>query len=286
LAAPQYVGSIKIEAPGGSTSDGAQRNQKTFTVTPTLAIGDKLIWSYDFYDIQSVLSPYRQFANIQQDAAVDSTPPGQLVSMGLNNNQSATASGGNYYMARILGYAPPVNDPDGGPNEITTGTGSGAYFKLNDFGIAPLRTVGWHNLKVAISTADGTSTDYNFYVDNLLSEHVNVVGAPQTYTLFRMGAGVSSLEHAYYDNFRLEFIPGNDGDFSGNGVADAADYVVWRKNPGGIYTQSDFNTWRANFGNPPGAGSGLGDTAAVPEPSIFALVLLGAMLMLPGVRRR
>ncbi len=27
------------------------------------------------------------------------------------------------------------------------------------------------------------------------------------------------------------------GDFNHDGAVDAADYVVWRKNPGGIYTQ-------------------------------------------------
>ena len=42
--------------------------------------------------------------------------------------------------------------------------------------------------------------------------------------------------------------PAVTGDFNGDGKVDAADYVVWRKNPGGIYTQNDRTTWRANFG--------------------------------------
>ena len=35
------------------------------------------------------------------------------------------------------------------------------------------------------------------------------------------------------------------GDFNGNGVVDAADYVVWRNNGG---SQSEYDLWRANFG--------------------------------------
>ena len=31
------------------------------------------------------------------------------------------------------------------------------------------------------------------------------------------------------------------GDFNRDGSVDAADYVVWRKNPGGIYTPDDYN---------------------------------------------
>jgi hypothetical protein len=35
----------------------------------------------------------------------------------------------------------------------------------------------------------------------------------------------------------LAAAPSLPGDFSGDGSVDAADYVVWRKNPGGIYTR-------------------------------------------------
>ena len=54
-------------------------------------------------------------------------------------------------------------------------TSSGAYFKLNDPGTAPLRTTGWHNLKVEITTSNGTSQDYKFYVDNVLSKTISGV---------------------------------------------------------------------------------------------------------------
>jgi hypothetical protein len=81
------------------------------------------------------------------------------------------------------------------------------------------------------------------------------------------------------------------GDFNSDGKVDAGDYATWRKNEvsnaalandNGVGNQAArFTLWRANFGNPPGAGSGggLSGAGAVPEPSSVALLLiaLGAM---------
>jgi hypothetical protein len=67
------------------------------------------------------------------------------------------------------------------------------------------------------------------------------------------------------------------GDFNLDGTVDAADYVVWRKNPGGIYTQADYDAWRAHFGQTAGGGAGASAKAAVPEPSVIALLIIGAL---------
>jgi autotransporter-associated beta strand protein len=68
-----------------------------------------------------------------------------------------------------------------------------------------------------------------------------------------------------------------------NVTSGAADYVVWRKTmPGNLIK---YQEWRANFGNPPGSGSGLGgDAGSVPEPA-SALLLLFAMAAVVGLRR-
>jgi probable HAF family extracellular repeat protein len=79
------------------------------------------------------------------------------------------------------------------------------------------------------------------------------------------------------------------GDFNGDNVVDAADYVLWRKNPGGIYTPDDYNTWRANFGQSysfSGNGSSSSTSAGnVPEPAIISFLLF-AMAGLCVPRRR
>jgi hypothetical protein len=75
------------------------------------------------------------------------------------------------------------------------------------------------------------------------------------------------------------------GDFNSDGKVDAGDYATWRKNEtanaalandNGVGNQAArFALWRANFGNPQGSGTGLGGSAAVPEPSI---ALLGGLM--------
>jgi hypothetical protein len=76
-------------------------------------------------------------------------------------------------------------------------------------------------------------------------------------------------------------LPGVQGDFNGNGVVDAADYVLWRNggplqnDPTPDVQPEDYDFWRARFGNRAGGGaSGVG--AAVPEP--VAAVQLIAIL--------
>ncbi len=79
------------------------------------------------------------------------------------------------------------------------------------------------------------------------------------------------------------------GDYNENGVVDTADYVVWRKGLGTTYTQSDYDAWRAQFGQTAGSGAAgypLGASAAspspnVPEPTSLLLLLLAAAGVCP-----
>jgi fibronectin-binding autotransporter adhesin len=83
----------------------------------------------------------------------------------------------------------------------------------------------------------------------------------------------------------------NDADFNGDGIIDAADYVVWRKfNPAtGTGTQEtgdangdtnvdelDYDEWVETFGS---ASPGGGGSGAVPEPCALALLTIAALLM-------
>lgn len=83
------------------------------------------------------------------------------------------------------------------------------------------------------------------------------------------------------DEIQLKYVAsaGVDGDYNGNGVVDAADYVLWRKNPTGFGGIPGYNTWKQNFGE-----SGLGSGSAVPEPA--AIVLAGLLVsVLLGTRQ-
>jgi fibronectin-binding autotransporter adhesin len=87
--------------------------------------------------------------------------------------------------------------------------------------------------------------------------------------------------------------PGVAGDYNGNGVVDMADYVLWRnggplQNEGstvGTVDASDYDFWRAHFGNTSGSGSSLGSGSAVPEPGSLMLLLVAAGAILAGRNR-
>jgi hypothetical protein len=85
--------------------------------------------------------------------------------------------------------------------------------------------------------------------------------------------------------------PGVAGDYNGNGVVDAADYVLWRNggplqnevDTPGTVNAADYTAWRARFGNT--SGSGLGSGGAVPEPASLGLLLI-CLGILAGTHRR
>ena len=90
------------------------------------------------------------------------------------------------------------------------------------------------------------------------------------------------------------FVPsapgGVSGDYNGNGVVDAADYVLWRNggplqnDPTAGVQPADYDFWKSRFGATSGSGSGLGSSAAVPEPASAILLLIGVAAF--GLRRR
>lgn len=70
--------------------------------------------------------------------------------------------------------------------------------------------------------------------------------------------------------------PSVAGDFNGDGIVDAADYLVWRKGLGTTFTQANYDAWRTHFGQSAGSGSGAGANSAVPEPETVVLLMLAA----------
>lgn len=152
---------------------------------------------------------------------------------------------------------------------------------------------GWHRLSIDYNPATGHVTakydTQTFEFDSL----TGMVG--NFYVGYREnlpGAGNGTARPPTYDMF---VAAGLLGDFNNDGKVDAGDYATWRKNSGngslpndnGLTTQSDrFTLWRANFGKPPGSGSGSLSAGPVPEPGTIGLALIGMFSMLAGRRRR
>jgi hypothetical protein len=83
----------------------------------------------------------------------------------------------------------------------------------------------------------------------------------------------------------VEYVEGAglEGDYNGDNIVNAADYVAWRKTPGAFGGDpGGYNTWRQNFGE---AGPGAGGAQGVPEPTAIASVIV-AMLGVGLMRRR
>jgi hypothetical protein len=85
-----------------------------------------------------------------------------------------------------------------------------------------------------------------------------------------------------FAEFEVSAVTNLAGDYNGNGVVDAADYVVWRNHEGsefdlpnrdpnltGDIGQADYAFWVANFGN---SASGAAPSARIPEPSMWILL--------------
>ena len=77
----------------------------------------------------------------------------------------------------------------------------------------------------------------------------------------------------------LKVIPVLPGDFDSDAKVDAADYLVWRKGLGTTFTQADYETWRAHFGQALGSGA---SAITVPEPRLLSLIATAAIFLLAG----
>ncbi len=126
------------------------------------------------------------------------------------------------------------------------------------------------NTHAFLYTSGSGMVDLNTLIDPLsgweLSDAADINDAGQI-----TGQGLIGGEyHAYL----LTPIP-IPGDFNHDGAVNAADHVVWRMNDG---TQTGYDTWHANFGQPSGSGSAAAIESSdngVPEPTSLVMFLLG-----------
>jgi hypothetical protein len=171
---------------------------------------------------------------------------------------------------------------------LTNGAGSHWAIELSGSTADRIAVTGSINLTAADSldvtgAGSGTSWLIGTYTGPLTGTFDNVT-AP--YTVTYTGG-----------NITLNAPPtGLLGDFNNDGKVDAGDYVTWKKNEGtnnalvndnGLGTpigSNHYNLWRANFGQPPGAGSGGPSGTGVPEPASLGLITAGLVVL--AFRRR
>ncbi|HVT30399.1 MAG TPA: endo-1,4-beta-xylanase [Lacipirellulaceae bacterium] len=116
---------------------------------------------------------------------------------------------------------------------------------------------GWTTQLTATVAADGTISFNGFYGD------YEITANGKNYHM-SLTKGTTSYALGYA-------LP---GDFNLDGIVDAADYLLWRKGRGTIYSPADYMIWRTNFGK--AIASGVLSAASVPEPASALLCVLGA----------
>jgi hypothetical protein len=149
------------------------------------------------------------------------------------------------------------------------GAGGGNWFEINETNAK----IG--ELKRSGSTSLSQGTSFN------LGNIFNAAGTQDLVLQFI----VSGEDTARTGEVDFQTVVTVQGDYNQNGRVDAADYVLWRKNPAGFGgNPAGYNTWRMNFGRTSGSGSALSG-AAVPEPASAILLTVSCLLFSLAVSR-
>jgi len=196
-----------------------------------------------------------------------------------------------------------------GVNGVLGGTGRISGAVTNSGKIAPGVNVGTltidnsvtmlANSRLAIDL-NGTAADKLVVGGNLDLSAVDFLdigghGTGSSWVIAKYGGALTGVFDNVPLGFAVNYGTGNNsqitlyfgsGDFNGDTLVDAGDYVSWRKNQGtsnalandaGLGTPigaAHYNLWRTNFSHSTlsGTGAGLDDYAAIPEPKALALI--------------
>jgi hypothetical protein len=175
-----------------------------------------------------------------------------------------------------LGHSP--NHPTAGchPDDTfcaATGDGSPAWL-IGSVAFKTLASTGTASLFLRIG-ANGM----NYAADSTqvpeVTFGVNWVGAAPIYDARLLAHRGITLAGDEADA-TINAVAAIEGDFNGDAVVDAADYVVWRNGLGTTHTPAQYDLWRAKFGT--AAGSGSFTPSVVPEPGALILTMWGVVV--------
>jgi hypothetical protein len=186
-------------------------------------------------------------------------------------------------------YRVPV---DQGPQVFVDG--SGPY---SSFSVSP--SINNSGEIVFAAQLDGAALGNGIFTGpDAVGDKVIQIGDPLFGSTFGSGSiSNASLNDAGQIAFRYELANGRRGialatpipeptspDYNGNGVVDAADYVLWRKTPAAFGGDpAGYNLWRTNFGSTAGSGSADQPAGGAPSPSLAAVPEPASILMLLAV---
>lgn len=195
---------------------------------------------------------------------------------------------------------------------VPIGAGSSA-FTFNVYNL--LATAGFTaNMDFDSVVPSGNSTAFATDLASSAGSLVLAGGVGHTFTSSLSAASLGTFTASYLLNFSDENIAGAlnksitltltgstflAGDYNGDNVVDAADYIVWRHSEGqsgaayagadgngdGIIDDADYDVWRANFGATAlGRGALAGST--VPEPASTLLIITATIAVALRRERR
>jgi len=173
----------------------------------------------------------------------------------------ATTNGNNWLYVRL-----------DGPSWNTTGIGSSLYATLNSE--TPQEVTLRREANTNIGTFNQSDLPVHFGLGDATEVDSLLISWPD-------GSKQLLRNVAANQYLNVSFLP---GDYNGDSVVDAADYLSWRKGMGTRFTYDDYAVWVENFGRSL-AGSG-GGSPSVPEPASFFLLASAIAGMLVSHRRR